>query len=184
MCGDASATAFAPFLLAERGLVLEPAQEERLGAQAVAVAGRLEQLDLGNNLKLLRGEKKGRKEGQRRRKPQRERLGDSAEATHPASLLKVDEATLRRETERRQPIQCIAYQQPLGQTATGQSARKARRQKIPHAVMESYAAPTRAGLSDLPRRFTSRTLALRRQQTHTRTAGKFEQPGNKNLYEI
>lgn len=70
MCSDASAKALAPFLLAERGLVLEPAQEERLGGQTVAVAGRLQQLDLGDHLKLLRKEKK-EEGGQRRsqRKP-------------------------------------------------------------------------------------------------------------------
>lgn len=78
------ATAFAPFLLAERGLAFEPAQEERLGGQTVAVAGRLEQLDLGNHLKLLRKEKKSRKEDQRRwrRKPQNESGGELAEASH------------------------------------------------------------------------------------------------------
>lgn len=47
----------APFLLAEQGPALEPAQENRLRLQTVAVAGRLEQLDLSNHLKLLQGTK-------------------------------------------------------------------------------------------------------------------------------
>lgn len=47
----------APFLLAEQGPALKPAQENRLRLQTVAVAGRLEQLDLSNHLKLLPGTK-------------------------------------------------------------------------------------------------------------------------------
>lgn len=42
-----------PFLLTELSLALKPAEESRLWSQTVAVAGRLEQLDLSYHLELL-----------------------------------------------------------------------------------------------------------------------------------
>lgn len=45
--------ALVPFLLTELRLVLEPAEERRIRRQTVAVTGRLQQLDLGDHLKLL-----------------------------------------------------------------------------------------------------------------------------------
>lgn len=48
-----------PLLLAELGLALKPAEESRLRSQTVAVTGRLQQLDLGYHLKLLRGQREG-----------------------------------------------------------------------------------------------------------------------------
>lgn len=42
-----------PFLITQPSLALKPAQKGRLWGQTVAVTGRLEQLDLGDHLKLL-----------------------------------------------------------------------------------------------------------------------------------
>lgn len=44
-----------PFLITQPGLALKPAQKGSLRGQTVAVTGRLEQLDLGDHLKLLQG---------------------------------------------------------------------------------------------------------------------------------
>lgn len=44
-----------PFLITQPSLALEPAQKGGLGGQTVAVAGRLQQLDLGDHLELLQG---------------------------------------------------------------------------------------------------------------------------------
>lgn len=44
-----------PFLITQPSLALKPAQKGRLRGQTVAVTGRLEQLDLGDHLKLLQG---------------------------------------------------------------------------------------------------------------------------------
>lgn len=99
----------APFLLAEQGPALKPTQENRLRLQTVAVAGRLEQLDLSNHLKLLPGGKvKGfflkKKRSKQHQIQSANCVLDSSTCggdTHPSSLLKVDETTLRRDTKRR-----------------------------------------------------------------------------------
>lgn len=51
--------AAAPFLLAEQDPALKPAEEGWLRGQTVAVTSRLQQLDLGDHLKLLWEDKKG-----------------------------------------------------------------------------------------------------------------------------
>lgn len=98
--GGGGGEAAVPFLLTELSLALKPAQEGRLRGQTVAVAGRLEQLDLRDHLELLRrrGEKVRLAGGGREPGGHREPGGglqNSRGRTHPTSLLEVVQAALR-----------------------------------------------------------------------------------------
>lgn len=50
-----------PLLLTEKNLALKPAEESRVWSQTVAVAGRLEQLDLSDHLELLQRQRESHK---------------------------------------------------------------------------------------------------------------------------
>lgn len=90
--------------------------------------------------------------------------------THPASLLKVDQTTLRRTQRARCQTLNITYQRLLRQTALGAPLQKWT-DKIPHALMETYAPVTDSGytdgLSDVRSCVNSQTHALKSRNTHT-----------------
>lgn len=136
-----------PFLLTELRLALKPAEKSRVWSQTVAVTGGLEQLDLGYHLKFLQRQKESRNLFNFKHVARVSRscsdchgiiMSEEADCryTHPASLLKVDQTTLRRTQRARCQTLNITYQWLLGQTALGGPLQKWA-DKIPQALMET-----------------------------------------------
>lgn len=84
--------------------------------------------------------------------------------THPASLLKVDQTTLWRTQRARCQTLNITYQWLLKQTVVGGPLQK-RTDKIPHALIETYAPVSDSGYtgrrSDVPSCVNSQKHSLK-----------------------